>query len=1038
MPPLRHLGFAVVRTPALAVDEWMAHAAASGSGDYWQRRADSARALSRRPLVAEAIYAASPSFHERLQRWDWQMRDAGDRKMLAAFERYLNRMCFRATPFGLFSTVSFAPLLAGHGWSLDQAAREAAIQRAARVDGEALCTLSAKLQGGEPDPAMRYIVNASLYRAGDRYRFIDWSDASGGDRSYQLGEIDHHPLIAALVERMQGQVLDCAGIAALASGLPQAEDIDLRALVADLIAAKVLLPAIALDPLHADPAGALATALARLPAQAATGQRLAGINALLQAAPGDHALEHFMHADRMIRELTGAAPAALSVQVDAFRTHAQMAVDAGAVDSAIATLDWLMDRFSVRHGPLDSFCEAFAKRYGSGVVPLMEALDPEAGIGYGQATVSNKLLAALGIKRPAAQYAQVPLSPLDQLLFTLIQRDPSALAAPEIVITRADAAGLALTRDGTDGNGMTAVLQFPSMRGADSASAWTAVLAGLDAEGTLNWVSRFCHGDPRLSAAARAHTRQVERDSGPGGVHAEIAYLPQARAVNVMSRPLFWGWRINLAEPAIEPAEGDLPVSDLMLSVSGKRIDLWSRRLGKRVIPHRTSAHRVDDPYNPAVYRFLCALSSHGMRIPRLNWGEVFKTFDYLPRLRFESLVLTPARWHIRKSVLATLPHDAGALRALLAQRRVPRRVELTEADNRLLLDLDDDADLEQLLRMASKRRDLLLVEVMDDLDGRTAPDARPAWRHQVVVPLYRPAHGQAAPAAPPFERDLAQVPVAEAVYVKLYGGQETLDKRVLPEVAAWVAQQRRQGAVGNWFFIRYADPGWHLRVRVFPAAGRDGATLAGLARFAEELQRRGWIARFEFTAYEREMIRYGGAAHIGANETLFGIDSDLAAAILCGEPFGMQAPARWSVAVLAIDALLCDFGMPLQQKLALANGLAASFKQEFAVKDRQLAALGGWYRRHARAMLAALRRSEQAPAWSAQLWRLLDGVSAQRRAIAVPLLQADPRRDMVASQAHMLCNRLFMAQNREFEVLVYDFLARAYRALAAMPGNER
>jgi hypothetical protein len=44
----------------------------------------------------------------------------------------------------------------------------------------------------------------------------------------------------------------------------------------------------------------------------------------------------------------------------------------------------------------------------------------------------------------------------------------------------------------------------------------------------------------------------------------------------------------------------------------------------------------------------------------------------------------------------------------------------------------------------------------------------------------------------------------------------------------------------------------------------------------------------------------------------------------------------------------------------------------------------------------------------------------------------------MLASQVHMLCNRLFVAQNREFEVLVYDFLARAYRALAAMPGQDK
>jgi hypothetical protein len=120
-------------------------------------------------------------------------------------------------------------------------------------------------------------------------------------------------------------------------------------------------------------------------------------------------------------------------------------------------------------------------------------------------------------------------------------------------------------------------------------------------------------------------------------------------------------------------------------------------------------------------------------------------------------------------------------------------------------------------------------------------------------------------------------------------------------------------------------------------------------------------------------------------------------------------------------------------QKLALAEKLAAGYKDEFGLAKTQQAALGNWYRRHAREMLACLRRDAHAPAWSRQLWQLLDDVSVRRRALAVPLLAVDPQMAMVASQVHMLCNRLFMAQGREFEVLVYDFLARAYRALAAM-----
>jgi thiopeptide-type bacteriocin biosynthesis protein len=220
---------------------------------------------------------------------------------------------------------------------------------------------------------------------------------------------------------------------------------------------------------------------------------------------------------------------------------------------------------------------------------------------------------------------------------------------------------------------------------------------------------------------------------------------------------------------------------------------------------------------------------------------------------------------------------------------------------------------------------------------------------------------------------------------------------------------------------------------------GRDQEVHGALATLAEELQRHSWISHFEFAPYEREMIRYGGVRHIGANEQLFGIDSELAGMIAGGELFrDIEAPARWSSALLAIDALLRDFGLSLDQKLALATRMAASFKAEFELAGKPLAALGDWYRRHARDMIAALKRDERAPAWSPPLWRALDSVSARRSELAAPLRAADPQLAMLESQVHMLCNRLFIAQNREFEVLVYDFLARAYRALAAMQNGGR
>lgn len=1042
------MGYSVPRMPALPIRDWVihtrsAHGAGGDTDDAWQRRADSARNYFLRPMVAEAIYIASPGFHDRLLNWDWRLRGSDDRKMLTSFERYLNRMCFRCTPFGMFSTVSYAPLQAEPGqWLLDSAAAQAPIERAARIDGEALGILCEKLNR-VPDRETLYAVNASLYSIGDSYRFNDWKPGPGTDRIYDLAAIDGHPLIDALIRSMQGRAVGIATLENLLAERAQAEDIDLGALIEDLIKAKVLVPTISLDPLNANPTRALAATLAAHPTHAAVGERLRELDAQLRALAPATPVEQYIQLDREIRDLTGAKPKGVAIQVDAFRKHDNLAIDAARVEAAVAAIDYLSERFSFRYNSLDAFCDSFNRRYGRGAVPLMEALDNEAGIGYEAGVLPNKLLDKLGIRRRTDKRNPVTPSEFDELLLRLIQRDPMLLSSREIRLAREDVDQLPLARSGTDGPGMHAILHFPMMRQTDGARARTTVLGGLGVSGAVHWVSRFCHGDQRLHEASREYARQVEAESPAEVIHAEITYLPNGRMANVLTRAPIWTYRINLVDPPIEPGAFDLSLSDLVLTVNGKEVCLWSRRLAKRVIPHLTSAHNAKQPRNLTVYKFLAALQTQGLRIPKLDWGTMFQAFEYRPRLRFEDLVLAPARWHIRGRTLAKLGRlpaagQGPALRAILAERRAPRRIELEERDNTLVLDLDDALDFEQLLRLAKKGRELVFSEVLEDFDEEGLVDGELAWRHEVIVPLRRPAVAAARTAPPPqFQRDQVKVPAAQALFVKLYGGHETLDTQMLPLALDWLARQRAAGNVERWFFIRYGDPDWHLRLRVFPPPGRHGQALVQLMQLAEQAQQAGIASRYEFSAYEREMVRYGGPRLIGHHEDLFCIDSDLVAAMLHGEVFSAAQPARWAVALVAIDALLADFGLAVPQRLSLMAGLAASFKEEFRLSKQQTIALGDEYRKHARDVLAALRRSDQAPAWSRELYTLLDGVSARRRAVAAQIMRASPptshELSMVSSQVHMLCNRLFHAQNREYEVLVYDYLARAYRSLDAV-----
>jgi len=1043
VPSLSHMGFAMLRMPLLPIRDWMTRPHISQEvppQQALQLRANNARILFGRADVAEAIYIASAGFHARLSLWDWVVRDNGDQKMLQSFERYLNRMCFRSTPFGMFSTVSYLPLRGNAEWTIDQGAELASVDRASRLCGVMLNALCQRLNH-QVDAASRYAVNASIYGLGRRYRYTDWKVGAQLDRHYDLAEIDRHPLIDQLIAQMGGRAMTVGEIERLCGDA--ADDIDVAQLVDDLIRAKVLLPQLSLDPLNADPTAALYALLEAHPEHAAVGQRLRQLDLRLKSVDADDPVGAYASIEEGIRELTGVAARHGAIQVDAFRKHDALVLDAGLVNDAVDALDFLLDRFHVRSNRLDQFCENFTRRYGSGVVPLMEALDGEAGIGLERNVLPNKLLQKLGIARRNSARTDPPPAAFDQFLLSLIQRNPGLLSGREIYFTRDDMLELPVSRAGEDGSGMHAVMNFNLMPGRDGARKRTAVLRNVSVTGAVNWVSRFCHGDERLHDASREYARQVEAVSTPQVIHAEISYLPAGRMANILTRPPIWRFRINLVDPACQASEFDIALSDLMLTVQGKEVQLWSRRLGKQVIPHLTSAHNVNMQLNLTVYKFLYALQLHGMRQPQLGWGGMFGDASYLPRLRFENLVLAPARWQLLPAALSKFAAQPGAkqehfLRAMLDKMQVPRWIELEEGDKTLVLDRSDALDFAQLLKFAKEGRKLVLAEVMEEFDEAGLLDGCLSWRHEVLVPLRRaPGNTARRSARPSYQRDLQKVPFDEVIYVKLYGGAEAIDATVLPQVRGWLERQRQAGLLARWFFIRYRDSDWHLRLRMFPVKGKHAELLVRAAGMADAAQQEGDIISFEFAPYEREMIRYGGPGQIVAHEKLFCIDSELIVRMLDQAAFGGAPPTRWRMAMLAIDALLSDFGLEIAAKSALMNTMANNFKLEFQLTKQQTVMLGTEHRRDARELLAALRGTADAPGWALELRTLLETMSAARRGLARPLLTApaptQSELSMVSSHVHMLCNRLFADQGRQYEVVVYDYLVRSYRSLAAL-----
>src|SRR5581483_67593 len=92
-----------LRTPLLPAGAWPFAAAAS---DTHEERRARIRALIADPAVREAVFVASPDLDDAIAAWlDTPDNDRGQR-VERSLARYLARMAWRPTPFGLFAGVT--------------------------------------------------------------------------------------------------------------------------------------------------------------------------------------------------------------------------------------------------------------------------------------------------------------------------------------------------------------------------------------------------------------------------------------------------------------------------------------------------------------------------------------------------------------------------------------------------------------------------------------------------------------------------------------------------------------------------------------------------------------------------------------------------------------------------------------------------------------------------------------------------------------------------------------------------------------------
>lgn len=253
--------------------------------------------------------------------------------------------------------------------------------------------------------------------------------------------------------------------------------------------------------------------------------------------------------------------------------------------------------------------------------------------------------------------------------------------------------------------------------------------------------------------------------------------------------------------------------------------------------------------------------------------------YNYLPRIKMKNMILKPKEWNLSKGMLSNknIEEFSIDLKKAIERYSINRFVYLSDSDNRLLLDLNNEYYYKIIYKQFKKKgyvlfeenefmnKDMLMTDiennkymseisftlVMDEIEKVDSEEKNIINYTEEMLPMQ---YGW--------------------IYFKIYGVDEMEEELFLElkEISM------KKDIFDKAFFIRYADEkGQHIRFRVKIKSEKENKiAIKYLQDKFEKMYNCKYFGNLEMDTYYREINRYGGKKMIDDVETFFEKDSML------------------------------------------------------------------------------------------------------------------------------------------------------------------
>ncbi|WNI34774.1 lantibiotic dehydratase family protein [Chryseobacterium sp. SG20098] len=692
------------------------------------------------PIFQEAIYLASPNLYEELTKWinsEKQFLPKEHQKLKHTLLKYYSRISTRCTPFGLFSAVglgnfsldipnTFNNKTENHQFSTDNLLRDT------KLDMYFLVSLAQYfVQQPEIRNKLLFYPNNSIYKVGSRIRYIEYQ--------YTRGKREYIISLAPLSEELQqilnfskeGKTIQQIAEILINEKITQEEAIEF---VEELLDNQVLISELEPNVSGNDFLDEIISVLNKIEAKDAAEILISIKNKLNELDQNiSNPISRYAEIDELIQSFAIEYERKYLFQADLYNKalfHLPLEWKK-KLKKGISFLNKIT--LSQREGEFSKFKKAFSERFEGQELPLLYVLDNEVGIGYKQ-NVSSKgihpyledLIFPASLKN---QNKNIELTSVHQILNEKVQE---ALFENQYSIELSDEDFKDFEENWDDLPDTISIMTEIFSDNNQEKLFFSSIIGSTAA----NFLGRFCSEKSKVRNLTKDITKK-EQELNPEEILAEIIHLPEARIGNVIRRPTLRQYEIPYLAQSLLPAENQIPVEDLYISLRNDRIVLRSKKLNKEVKPYLTNAHNYYTNTLP-VYHFLSDLYSQNIRSGLyFSWGGLEHIYTFLPRVEYDNIILSKARWKVTEkdiSSLELLSSDKEdfllELKNWRSKRKIPAWIQWVKFDNTLTMNLEN-YDMAKLFIQAVRNEKSIIIEefLYNENDD---------FKREFIFPMYR------------------------------------------------------------------------------------------------------------------------------------------------------------------------------------------------------------------------------------------------------------------------------------------------------------